>query len=516
MFDKSCKNILVRGVNWIGDSVMTLPALRALSKAVPDAKISLLVKPWVSPLFEKNPDIDEIITYSDKHKGIIGKIKLSRMLNKKKICGAILFQNAFDAALITFLAGIKERTGYKRDGRGILLTKTVPVPQNEKKVHQINYYLNLLEQIGIKAEYSYPYIYLTLDERLQARKFLQDMKRPILGINPGATYGSAKRWLPERFAEIVNWFISDTGGSAIIFGGESEVDIADEIFKKAIPEFRTSNSLVSIAGKTSLRELISLISECDVFLTNDSGPLHIAYAVGTPIVALFGSTDPELTGPPPGSNGNSNVIITPDIPCSPCFERTCKNNDMSCMYAITSDDVYYGIKKVLPDKPAVFFDRDGTLCRDPGYLNKYDDLHIFNNIDTVKLLKEKGFKLIGVTNQSGIARGIVDEGFVKEVNNIFIKQYGFDDFYYCPHHPDERCSCRKPEPKMLLKARAEHRIDLKKSYVIGDKEADMLLSRAVGAKGILVHTGEARESEYADFIAKDLKEAVDWILEKVS
>jgi heptosyltransferase-2 len=189
---------------------------------------------------------------------------------------------------------------------------------------------------------------------------------------------------------------------------------------------------------------------------------------------------------------------------------------MGCMYAITSDDVYYGIKKILPDKPAVFFDRDGTLCRDVGYLNKYDDLHIFNDIDIVKLLKERGFKLIGVTNQSGIARGIVDEGFVKEVNNIFIKQYGFDDFYYCPHHPDDHCLCRKPEPKMLLRARAEHRIDLKKSYVIGDKEADMLLSKAVGAKGILVQTGEAKDSQHADFIAKDLKEAVNWILKKVS
>jgi heptosyltransferase-2 len=516
MFDKSCKNLLVRGVNWIGDSVMTLPALRALRKAMPETKISLLVKPWVSPLFEKNPNIDEIITYSDKYKGIMGEIKLSRMLNKKKFCGAILFQNAFDAALITFLAGIKERAGYNRDGRGPLLTTAVPVPKDKRKVHQINYYLNLLEQLGINAKYSDPYIYLTLDERLQARKFLQDMKRPIVGINPGATYGSAKRWLPKRFAEIANWFIKDTGGSVVIFGAKSEIDKADEIYKNMNPEFRNSDSILSMAGKTSLREIISLISECDVFVTNDSGPLHIAYAVGTPMVAIFGSTDPELTGPPPGANENSNMVITPDLSCSPCFERTCKNNDMGCMYAITSDDVYYGIKKILPDKPAVFFDRDGTLCRDVGYLNKYDDLHIFNDIDIVKLLKERGFKLIGVTNQSGIARGIVDEGFVKEVNNIFIKQYGFDDFYYCPHHPDDHCLCRKPEPKMLLRARAEHRIDLKKSYVIGDKEADMLLSKAVGAKGILVQTGEAKDSQHADFIAKDLKEAVNWILKKVS
>jgi heptosyltransferase-2 len=516
MFDKACKNLLVRDVNWIGDGVMTLPALKALRKAMPETKISLLVKPWVSPLFEKDPNIDEIIIYDDKYKGIIGKIKLSRMLNKKKFCSTILFQNAFDAALITFLAGIKERAGYNRDGRGHLLTTAVPVPQNKGKVHQINYYLNLLDKLGINAGYSDPYIYFTLDERLEARKFLQDLKRPILGINPGATYGSAKRWFPERFADIANWFISDTGGSAIIFGGKSEVDIADEIYKKAIPEFCTSHSLVSLAGKTSLRELISLISECDVFLTNDSGPLHIAYAVRTPMVAIFGSTDPVLTGPPPGGDENNHVVIKPDLSCSPCFERTCKNNDMRCMYAIISDDVYYGIKKILPDKPAVFFDRDGTLCRDAGYINKYDDFQVFKDINNVHLLKEKGFKLIGITNQSGIAKGIVNEEFVKEINSVFIKQYGFDDFYYCPHNPDDHCPCRKPEPEMLLRARGKHGIDLKKSFVVGDKEADIFLARAVGARGILVKTGESKESEFADFIAKDLKEAVDWILQKVS
>ncbi len=512
MFDKSCKNLLVRVVNWIGDGVMTLPALRALRKAMPETKISLLVKPWVSPLFEKDPNIDEIIIYGDEYKGAIGKVKLSRVLNKKGFCGAILFQNAFNAALIAFLAGIKERAGYNRDGRGFLLTTAVPLPQNEDKVHQIYYYLNLLQQLGIQAKFSDPYIYLKLDERLHAREMLKDMKKPILGINPGATYGSAKRWFPDRFAEIANWFISETDGNAVIFGGKTEVNIADEIYKKVIPEFRTSNSLLSLAGKLALRELISLIAECDVFITNDSGPMHIAYAVRTPLVAIFGSTDPQLTGPPPGVDGNNSVVITPDLSCSPCFERTCKNNDMRCMYAITSDDVYYGIKRVLPDKPAVFFDRDGTLNRDTGYINKYDDFQIFEDIDQVNRLKEKGFKLIGISNQSGIARGMVNEGFVKEVNRIFIEKYGFDDFYYCPHHPDEHCPCRKPEPEMLLRARGKHKVNLKKSFVVGDKEADMLLAKTVGAQAILVQTGKLKESQHADFIAKDLSETVKWIL----
>ena len=512
MFDKSCKNILVRGVNWIGDSVMTLPALRALRKALPDTKLSILVKQWVSPIFENNPYIDDTIIYEDKHAGILGKIRLSRILSKQKFCGAILLQNAFDAALITFLAGIRERAGYKRDGRSLLLTASVPVPPTEKKIHQIYYYLNLIRQLGIEAEYSRPYIYIGLTERLISRDFLKELKKPVLGINPGATYGSAKRWLPERFADIANWHIQDTHGSVVIFGSEQEISIADGIYKKMFPEFRTPESVISLAGKTSIRDLISLISECDVFLTNDSGPLHIAYAVGTPLVAIFGSTDPTLTGPPPEMNGEGNLVIRPDVPCSPCFERTCKSKDMQCMHAITADDVYYGIKSVLPVKPAVFFDRDGTLCRDNGYINNMKDLQIFGEIDALKLLKQKGFKLIGATNQSGIARGIVKESFVEEVDNIFAERYGFDDFYYCPHHPDERCPCRKPEPGMILRARLKHKIDLKKSYIVGDKEADMLLAKAVGAKAVLVLTGEARESDYADFVANGLAGAVKIIL----
>ncbi len=525
MFDMSCKNLLVRGVNWVGDAVMTLPALKALRKTFKEANISLLVKPWVSPIFENNPDIDEIILYENEYESIIGKVKLSRLLKRKKFCGAILFQNAFDAALITFLARIKERAGYRRDGRGLLLTKPITMDNSDKKEHQIYYYLKLLSKLGFNAKYSDPYIYLTIDERLRARDFLKSIKRPILGINPGATYGSAKRWLPERFAEIANWFIKDTGGSVTVFGNKSELDIAQEIeyFFKRMGVNPTNplllkggeGGLLNLSGKTSLRELIALISECDVFVTNDSGPMHIAYAVKTPLVALFGSTDPELTGPPLTNSIHNRLAISSEVECSPCFERTCKNNDMRCMYSITTDDVYYSIKKVMPKIPAVFFDRDGTLCKDTGYINSFDSLSIFPETVNLRLLKDKGFKLIGVTNQSGIARGIVKEDFVKEVNKLFIENYGFDNFYYCPHHPDEHCICRKPEPGMLLRAREEFGIDLKQSYVVGDKESDMILAKAVGAKGILVQTGQVKESQYADVIVSDIKEVVNLILEKV-
>ncbi|MGO9379844.1 MAG: lipopolysaccharide heptosyltransferase II [Dissulfurispiraceae bacterium] len=495
------EKILIRGVNWIGDAVMTLPALRAIRKFYSQAHITLLVKPLVASLFENSADVDEVIIYEAEFQGLAGKLRLAKMLRKKRFSRAILLQNAFDAALIAFLARIPERIGYDRDRRGFLLTRPVRYTNQDRDVHHIFYYLNLLTAAGIHAAYSHPWLRMTLRERLDARAKLSEIKRPILGINPGATYGSSKRWLPERFAEVAGWFIRETGGSVVIFGGKGEVPIAEEIHKQI-----SINKLL-LAGKTSLRELMALVSECDVFVTNDSGPMHIAYALGTPLTAIFGSTSPELTGPV----GEGHAVIRTKIDCSPCFERTCDKDYIKCMFGITSEDVYDNIRRLLPTKRAVFFDRDGTLCRDANYLNSWDDFELLPGVDRLKSLKEEGFELIGVSNQSGIAKGIVEEGFVGEVNKLFIDTYGFTDFYYCPHNPEDFCQCRKPEPEMLFNARAVYGIDLKRSFVVGDKDADMLLAKAVGARGILVKTGQQKDSAHADALVDDLDAAIKHI-----
>jgi heptosyltransferase-2 len=510
------ENILVRGVNWIGDAVMTLPALRALRKAFPGSKLSLLVKPSVAAIFDNEPAVDEVLLYGEEFKGIFGRLRLAGKLREKGFSKAILLQNAVDAALIAYLSGIPERIGYDRDRRGKLLTKPVPYHDDDKKVHHIDYYLNLLRAAGISAERTKPWIFVSLDERLAAREKLSALGRPILGINPGAAYGSAKRWLPERFAEVAHWFIKDTKGSVVLFGGGTEVEIGQEIEKKLIhlaPECRSQRSaqrdtpLLNMAGRTSLRELISLITECDVFLSNDSGPMHIACAVGTPLVALFGSTSPDLTGPV----GEGNVVIHPDLLCSPCFERECRNGDRQCMNDILPDDVYLAIRKTIPRSAAVFLDRDGTLCEDVNYLSSSRDFRPLPGIDGLAALKGR-FRLVGVTNQSGIGRGLVDGNFTAGINNIFVEQYGFDDFFCCPHLPEDYCACRKPEPGMLHDARNKYGIDLRRSYVVGDKDADMRLAKAVGARAVLVRTGQQRDSVYADFVADGLREVVDFIM----
>lgn len=200
--EKEEEKILIRGVNWIGDAVMTLPAIRAIRKYYPQAHISLLVNPAVAPLFENSNDIDEIIVYEPVFRELVGKLRLAKILRRKRFSRAILLQNAFDAALIAFLARIPKRIGYNRDRRGFLLTDPIRYTNQDRNVHHIYYYLNLLTSAGIGGAYSHPWLRMTLQERLDARARLSELKRPILGINPGATFGSSKRWLPERFAEM--------------------------------------------------------------------------------------------------------------------------------------------------------------------------------------------------------------------------------------------------------------------------------------------------------------------------
>jgi len=502
------KAVLIRGVNWIGDAVMTIPAMRALRRSLPGARFKLLVKPWVAALFEKDPDIDEIILYTDEYKGLAGKFRLARRLKGYDFDAAVLFQNAFDAALIAFLAGIRKRIGYSRDGRGLLLTDPVLFDARTKALHHIDYYLNLINKAGFNGISDRPWLFLDIEERKRARQMLAGLRRPVIALNPGAAYGSSKRWLPERFADLAGRVITELNGSVLLLGGPKEAGIADDILQHIDPSLVTQSSLLNLAARTSLRELMAVIAEADLLVTNDSGPMHIGYAVGTPLVAIFGSTLPEHTGPV----NKTDIVIRKGIDCSPCFERECKKNDLACMDLITAEEVYAAVKERVPGKRAIFFDRDGTLCRDAHYLNRMEDLEIFPEIAALAKLRERGYSLIGVSNQSGIARGIVPEAFTAQVNRIFTEQYGFDAFYYCPHHPDDHCSCRKPEPGMLITARNDHGIDLKRSFVVGDKDDDMLLAHAVGAKAILVKTGKAEASLYADAVADGLHDAVEAIL----
>jgi heptosyltransferase-2 len=510
------KKILIRATNWIGDAVMTIPVVQAIRRAYPEAHISLLAKPWVSEIFHENPDIDETILHEESHASIIGKFRLASKLRKKKFDTAILLQNAFDAALITRLAGIPERIGYNLDSRGFLLTHAIPVNEEVQAKHQVYYYLDLLKSIGLQAGNPRPYIYLGDDEKQWARDFLRShftgKNSALIGINPGATYGSAKRWPAERFATVISGIVKELNGRVIIFGSEKETDIAEEIVNNVVTQgHQFSSQVLNLSGKTSLRELAALIAECDVFVTNDSGPMHMAAALCIPVVAIFGSTDWKATGP----FGEGHKVITKNVPCSPCMKRECPEEHLKCMTEIGADEVFGAVKEIFPAHKAVFLDKDGTLIEDKNYLNSFDDLVILKGVKAaLQRLGSAGFKLIGITNQSGIARGIVDEKFVLESNSFLQDKLDMDDFFYCPHHPDEKCPCRKPGSLMILNARLKHRIDLRHSYVIGDKESDVLLARKSGSTGILLSSTPLFENTSASYIAKNLSDAVQWILER--
>src|SRR5712691_10123867 len=222
------KRILVRGTNWIGDAVLTTPALMAIRKSFPKAKIALLAKPAIAELLHHHPAVNEIVLYRDPgpHAGLGGKLTLARLLRRGRYDLAVLFQNAFEAAALTALAGIPNRYGYATDGRSFLLTHRVPLTPKIRRKHQVEYYLELLRPLGIPVVPTAPMLRTTPGEDAAVVEQLQAFgvkpEQVVIGLNPGSVYGSAKRWLPERFAQVADRLAAEHGACVLIFGGRGE------------------------------------------------------------------------------------------------------------------------------------------------------------------------------------------------------------------------------------------------------------------------------------------------------
>jgi len=329
------RNILIRGTNWIGDAVMTLPAVGAIRNAFPEAKISVLAKPWVAEIYRLSPAVDEIVIFQSPgaHSGILGKIRLAKQLRRMKFDMAILLQNAIEAAIITLMAGIPIRAGYNSDGRGFLLTHSVRRSKAIRKVHQRDYYLEMVKSLGCHPEEINIFLKSGRDYEELAVKQLDelgiDSKEVLVGIAPGATYGPAKRWFPERFAAVSDRIIDNHFARVIIFGSSEDRETAEEVQKHA------KNRLINLAGKTNLKQTVALMGLCRLFISNDSGLMHVAGALNISTVALFGSTNPVTTSPA----GENSVVVYKNVSCSPCLQQRCPT-DFRCMDAITVDDVY--------------------------------------------------------------------------------------------------------------------------------------------------------------------------------
>jgi heptosyltransferase-2 len=324
--------ILVRATNWVGDAVMSLPALRTLRQRFPKARISILAKPWVADLYRRESFCEELIPYTAST--LFEKCTIARELRKHRFETAILLQNAFEAAAIAYLAGIPERIGYARDGRGFLLTRAIPVPRRgEIPRHESFYYLELLRRAGIVNELPQNDL-IRLEGAPAARAAGLERCRQlglgdvVIGVSPGAAYGTAKRWLPERFAESANQVAGELGATVAIFGSKAERDLCESVAASI------AGPVKNFAGETTLAEFIDLAAACRVYLTNDSGAMHIASALGVPTVAVFGATDDEATGP----TGPLAKVVREAVECSPCLKRECPI-DHRCMTRVTASQV---------------------------------------------------------------------------------------------------------------------------------------------------------------------------------
>ncbi len=318
--------LLVRAANWVGDAVMSIPALRAIRERYPRDEIAVLARPWVAEIYQREDFVDRVILYenSGRHAGAAGRLRLAAELRAQRFDCAILFQNAFDAALLAWLAGIPKRIGYSRDGRGFLLTDPIAPPiAGAIPRHERYYYLELLRRAGLIKDLPECREIRLCGDAAAGRQLFSSLgfgPERILGVSPGAAFGSAKRWLPERFAAVAARLSAEWGAGVALFGTASEFELCQKVAEQIGPEAR------NLAGRTSLTEFIDLAAACMAFVTNDSGAMHIAAAVGVPTIAVFGATDPEATGP---ASSLARVVRTP-VDCSPCLLRECPI-DHRCM-----------------------------------------------------------------------------------------------------------------------------------------------------------------------------------------
>jgi heptosyltransferase II len=347
--------ILVRGVNWLGDAVMTTPALLRLRERFPAAHITMFCPDKLKELWFHHPAVDQAIAFTGRGSAWT----VGRALRTLQFDLALVLPNSPRSAMEVFFAGIPQRIGLARPWRNFFLTQVVPPRTGAVKMqkrtevevkrlvatpssassrtsypasaHQSHEYLHLVAALGANPEPVLPQL-VVKPEEIDAvkKKFgLETGSRPVFGLNPGAEYGPAKRWPPERFIMAAQEIQRQTGCAWLVFGGKGDMELAGGIAAKL--------KAIDLSGRTSLRELMALLKLCRVLLTNDTGPMHIAAALGTPVVVPFGSTSPELTGPLSGSELRHQIIKS-DAPCSPCFLRECPI-DFRCMKGISNERV---------------------------------------------------------------------------------------------------------------------------------------------------------------------------------
>jgi heptosyltransferase II len=346
------QKILIRSTNWLGDALLTTPAIHSIKNQFPEAELTVLARPGVAPVFETNPDIRRVMVYENqgRHRGLRGKWLLAQALKRESFEAVVHFPHSFEAAWISFLSGIPVRVGYATEGRGPLLTRSRPLPRNFKERHQVLSFLELLAGLGIRetpGPESHP-LRLMVAAHWQAKA---DRRLAALGVNsgdsliglaPGAQYGRAKCWPFSAYHQLAERFRNEAGARVILLGTARDA-LAGLPEGTDIP----AGPFINLIGRTDLGEALALVQRCRAVVSNDSGLMHVAAALNRPLVALFGSTSPERTGP----WGGTSRVIRKAFPCSPCFRKECRE-DRFCMEAITVEEVWEAVSALLRETRA--------------------------------------------------------------------------------------------------------------------------------------------------------------------
>jgi lipopolysaccharide heptosyltransferase II/tetraacyldisaccharide 4'-kinase len=321
------RRILLRAPNWVGDAIMSLPVLAGLSDLFPSARVTVLAAPRVAPLFSDQPGVSAILPYP------AGPEKWRFLLGLKNTFDlALALPNSLESALGLWLTRTPHRLGYAADGRAYLLTLALKEKKRLQGLHQVFYYLGLLEAFGPVKKFYPPRLHLSQAELDDAGILFQEHGlnpgAPLIGLAPGAAYGPAKRWPAECFAAVGDLLQEELQAGLALLGGPADREAASAVQRLGRGRY------LNLAGQTTLRQALVTLSQLNVLITNDSGLMHAAAALGVPVVALFGSTDPAATGP---FSSRATVIHHP-LPCSPCLKRTC-SRDYACLTEITVAEV---------------------------------------------------------------------------------------------------------------------------------------------------------------------------------
>lgn len=338
--------ILVRATNWVGDAVMALPALEAIRRREPRAHIAVLARPWVAELYRDQGFADQLIVFdhAGHHAGFAGIERLARELRREKFDVAILLQNAFQAAWIAWRAGIRRRIGYARDRRSWLLSHAVPLPQpGEIPSPEPYYYLELLRRAGWLEQL--PMLNaVAMRVGDEARKHAENRLLAAgaraggrrIAIAPGAAFGAARCWPVERFAALADRAAAELNADVVLVGSAADRETAERIAKAM------RGKPILLTGQTTIGELPATLRVCHAFVGHDSGAMHVAAAVGVPVIGIFGPTNPEATAP----LSDRLTVVREPVSCSPCYLRTCPV-DHRCMQRIEVERVFTALRASL-------------------------------------------------------------------------------------------------------------------------------------------------------------------------